>query len=580
MKKIRIPLFYKLFIAFILCSTIPMVIISGMMYGLSVNFLNKIMYEQTYNSIATAHERIDSKLEEYTDIILALQTDETIINVLSNGIEVNFNENIIYEKIFDTIKEQKIKPAVHIMNISGDLIFSTSPMPKVYEVDSKNSWGIFRDINKADGRSVVYPQQIVYSGGSNSIISLGNQILNEKGQCIGYIVVDIYRDIFLEELRMINSGIPLHIVMLDENLYTILDVQNPSMEGKFQRASYLDREKIMEFKSIRNEIKKDSYLTVHYVDDVVGITTTANVPSSIFRQLNSILQVILLVGCMISLSICCALSILIARYISNPIRELICIMGQVEEGSFNVKAKFNNNDEMGDLGKYFNRMVDRLKEYMNRVIEKQRELRTTEIKMLQAQLNPHFLYNTLDVIKWSTKLGQKDEVISVVTNLAKILRNSIDCEEEFVSVKKSIDFIESYLAIQKIKYIDTFNVIIDIEKEIFEYKIPRLILQPFIENAILHGLNNSVQVGIIAINGRLKEDGLEFEIFDNGIGMTGEEIQRISNYRTDQHIGIYNVDQRIKLYYGDEYGVDIQSEKYKGTKVIIKIPCSIGGNNL
>lgn len=576
MKNIRIPLFYKLLITIILSSTIPIIVISGMMYGLSANFLNKMINDQTYNSIAGVHERISIKLEEYKDIILELQTDEAIINVLSNVSEANFNQNIIYEKIYDTLKEQKIKPTLHIISSKSDMIFSTSPMPKVYEVDIRNNWGIFRVIDKTDGDTIIYPQQIANSRRNNSIISLGNQITNEKGDCIGYIIIDIHRDIILDEFKFLGSGIPLHIVMLDENSYTILDNQNPTMEGKFQRASYLDLEKITEYKSIFNEINKDSYLAVHYLDESMGITTIANVPSSIFLQLNNILQMILLVGFGISLAICCVLSIRIARYISNPIRELIGIMGKVEEGNFNVTANSYNSDELGDLGKYFNRMVGKLKEYLDKIIEKQHELRTTEIKMLQAQVNPHFLYNALDVIKWSAKLGKKDQVITIVTNLAKILRNSIDCEEEFVSVKKSIEFIESYLAIQRIKYNDAFKVTIDIDKAILEYKIPRLILQPFIENAILHGLNNSVQKGIIAISGIQNKDGLEFQIFDNGIGMTENEIQKISDHRTDQHIGIYNVDQRIKLYYGADYGIYIQSEKFKGTKVIIKIPCSIG----
>ncbi|MDF1618228.1 cache domain-containing sensor histidine kinase [Petrocella sp. FN5] len=580
MKQTRIPLFYKLFATFILCSTIPLLIISGLMYGLSVNFLNKTIYDQTYTNIEVAHQRINDKIVEYEGIIQGILNNEDIVQAISTENDYEVHENTIYEIIYEALIEQNIKPVVHITNISGSIIFSTTPIPEVYEIELKNKWGIFREINQKTNRTVIYPQKITYLPGRRSIISLGTQIINHEGEHVGYILIDVPREVILEEMKAVHSGLSLHLVLLDDNAYTLLDTQNSNMEGKFQRSSYLDYQKNLEYRSIKEEIAKDSFLVVDFKDEQLGTTTIANVSSNVFQSFNRILGLILLIGAIVSLSISLIISYVLARFISHPIKDLISIMGKVEEGTFSVKANSRSNDEIGDLAKYFNQMLDRLNTYMNKVVEKQQQLRTTEIKMLQAQVNPHFIYNTLDVIKWSAKLGQKSEVVSVVTNLAKILRNSIDCDEEFVSVKRSISFIDSYLAIQKIKYNNAFKVIRNIDHTILECKVPRLIIQPFVENAIVHGLSNHSGNGEISINGFVKAGIIEFQIIDNGIGMTDEEIKKVSDNKSDQHIGIHNVDQRIKLYYGDGYGVHIESQKYKGTKVAITVPCLYEGEVL
>jgi len=572
MKKTRIPLFYKLFATFILCSTIPLLIISGLMYGLSVNFLNKTIYDQTYTNIEVAHQRINDKITEYEGIVQVFLNNDEIIQAVTIENSDVIQESVVYEIIYEALIEQNIKPVVHITNLSGSIVYSTTPIPEIYEVGLKNTWGIFRGINQNVNDTVIYPQKIAYLPGRSSIISLGTQIINHEGKHVGYILIDVPREVILEEMKAINSGLSLHLVMIDDNAYTLLDTQNSSMEGKFQRSSYLDYEKNLEYKSIKEEISKDSFLVVNFEDEKLGTRTIANVSSNIFQSFNRILGLILLIGAIVSLSISCIISYVLARFISHPIRELISIMGEVEEGTFSVKANARSNDEIGDLAKYFNQMLDRLNSYMNEVIEKQQQLRTTEIKMLQAQVNPHFIYNTLDVIKWSAKMGQKSEVVSVVTNLAKILRNSIDCDEEFVSVKRSISFIDSYLAIQKIKYNNAFKIIRNIDHTILECKVPRLIIQPFVENAIVHGLSNNSGNGEISIIGFVEAGTIKFQIIDNGIGMTDEEIRKVSDNKSDQHIGIHNVDQRIKLYYGEDYGVHIESQKYKGTKVAITVP--------
>lgn len=572
MKNKRIPLFYKLLLTYILCSTIPLVIIGGLVYGMSINFLNRTISNQTYTSVEAFHNNIDLTIETYETIIERIQSSSVISDALTQKTGVT-DTNALYEIMYEVMAEQNIKPIIHIMDLTGELTYSTSEDSDVYKAALTNNWGIFRNMNNQSDRVVIYLQETSYTTGKKSVLSLGGKIYDGQANHIGYALIDMPKEVLLEELRALNSGLSLQIVILDDYGYTLLDTVNPGMEGMFQGTKYLDSKKMSNHKPISDAIKKDSFLVIDYSDEVLGTRTLVNVSSTVFSAFNHILVLIMVIGGVISLSVSGLLAFAQARSISKPISELISLMGEVEAGSFNVKANLGSNDEIGDLGKYFNRMIHRLDVYMNRFIEKQKQLRTTEIKMLQAQIKPHFIYNTLDVIKWSVKLDRKDETISVVTNLAKLLRYSIDNDDEYTTVRRNMEFINSYLAIQRIKYNNTFKVENNIDEGLMDYTMPRLMLQPFIENSIIHGFGKTnINDGVININGIIEDDKVIFQIIDNGVGMTEQEIQEISCSQPDQHIGVYNVNQRIKMYFGDSYGVRIMSNKSEGTSVIITLP--------
>lgn len=582
MNQIRIPIFQRLFITYILCSILPILIIGGLMYGFSLSFLNRTLKEQTMNSIGAFHQGLRLRISAY----------ENMINKIRNGLKISdpFSDyedlkadNEIYEIIYDSMTGEAIKPVVHVISPDGSRVYSTSLFSENYRAKLLSGWGIFREMDTLPDGVVIYPQESESLGESRTILTVGSRIYDRSGTHSGYILVEMPREVVLEEAGVFNSGLSSHLVMIDENGYTLFDSINSDMEGKFQQASYLDREKIMNHKPMDSLEGKDSFLYLDHRDDILGTVTRVSVSSSIFHAFNRILTLILGTGSLVSLVLSVVLAALQARSISSPIRELIRVMGDVEKGALDVRADLGCSDEIGDLGKYFNQMLNRLNIYMEKVIEKQKQLRITEIKMLQAQIKPHFIYNTLDVIKWSVKLGHQEETISVVTNLARLLRFSIDSAEEFLTIRSNIEFINSYLAIQRIKYNNTFQVITDIDESLMDYTIPRLILQPFIENSIIHGFGKTNRTdGIITISGRFRDCGstdddltrrtIEFRIRDNGIGMTEEELKELSFERPENHIGIFNVDKRIRMYFGDDYGVRIQRLP-RGTEVLISMPC-------
>ena len=207
---------------------------------------------------------------------------------------------------------------------------------------------------------------------------------------------------------------------------------------------------------------------------------------------------------------------------------------------------------------------------LKKTIEEQHEIRVAERKALQAQINPHFLYNTLNTIKSIAKIKGIAEITTIVTQLGKLLRNAIDSKSELVTVSETIELIEGYLSIQKIRHQERLNIEISIDNEILNCKILKLIIQPIVENAIMHGLEEKIGIGNLKILGQKKRNVLLFQIIDDGIGMTKKDILLL--FEGKKGIGIINVQNRIKLYYGEKYGLDIKSKLNKGTSVSIIIP--------
>ncbi len=218
---------------------------------------------------------------------------------------------------------------------------------------------------------------------------------------------------------------------------------------------------------------------------------------------------------------------------------------------------------------------------MEQNVEEQRQKRKSELRALQAQINPHFLYNTLDSIIWMAEWGKTKEVVLMTSSLAKLLRQSISNQNELVRVEEEVEYTRSYLTIQKMRYKDKLEYEIDVNAEVLEMKIPKLVLQPLVENAIYHGIKYKEGKGSVHIEGELTSKDMILKITDDGIGMTEEQLSRIFEKReTDirkNGVGVLNVHERIQLYYGKEYGLRFYSVPGEGTSVEVHIPYGEGG---
>ncbi|WP_105613952.1 sensor histidine kinase [Vallitalea okinawensis] len=330
----------------------------------------------------------------------------------------------------------------------------------------------------------------------------------------------------------------------------------------------------------------EEFLIVHktlsFVDwNIVGVSYIDDIASNNTRIAREVLFTIPII-----LLIIIWLSWYISGKISQPIMKLGRYMRKVEEGNFNTQVIITNGErEVLQLADSFNVMVKKIKELIEENQREHEAKRQTELNALQAQINPHFLYNTLDSIIWMAESDQNEEVIELVTSLARFFRISISKGANIITVAEELEHARNYMLIQKIRYKDKFEFNITADEEVKSLKTMKLILQPMIENAIYHGIEYMVDQGDIQINAKIVEHFLLFEVIDNGLGISQEQLKKIREGKDNQTtkkkgngVGVKNVDERIKLRFGRAYGLDIESELEEGTTVKLWLPIIRGDN--
>lgn len=272
---------------------------------------------------------------------------------------------------------------------------------------------------------------------------------------------------------------------------------------------------------------------------------------------------------------------ILSRAFSRPVRSLTMAMEAFEKNTKDFRFEpVEGSCEVHALSESFAHMVLQIQELMEKVRQEEMTLRKTELSALQAQINPHFLYNTLDSISWMCEEGRNKEAAEMIGALAKLFRISISKGHELITIERELQHAESYLKIQKYRYGSSFTYILDVDSSCYQYLCNKVTFQPLIENALYHGLD-MVDEGEIIIGVHQTDQEIILSVEDNGVGMTKEECEAIFSKEAHHKIGIgvKNVDDRIKIYFGEEYGLSIKSELDEGTKVEIRMPKVLEGHD-
>lgn len=324
-----------------------------------------------------------------------------------------------------------------------------------------------------------------------------------------------------------------------------------------------------------SHVEKDAIYSVRSLDNcewkIIGV---CYIDEMITNKVNHIMKTLSVIFLIVVL-----LTVLIIRFFSklfsNPARELANAMQEFEKNTNNFEFKsIEGTAEITSLTESFEHMVVQIKELVEKVRQEEITLRKTELKALQAQINPHFLYNTLDAIAWLCEEERHKDAVEMVNSLAKLFRISISRGHELITIEKEMQHAKSYLKIQNFRYKNQFTYSFDVDEECLNYLCNKITLQPIIENAIYHGIDRMVDEGKINIGIHQKGDRIIFTVEDNGVGMTEEQCEEILHKDASDRvgIGIKNVNDRIKIYFGEEYGLTIQSELDEGTRVTISMP--------
>ncbi len=566
----RSAFFNKLLLFFILIGVIPLGVLTFLGYALSTQILEKSLYQETSSNLRKLTSDIDGLFFEYSNLIQLLSEDPTLKQVLSDEISLQEAHNSIYEKIyFLTLSKTYVFP-LYILDEEGSDLFGTAPMASKHVEDFSASWGIFKQLKGGNGDIFIISESFVDTQGNSIIFTMGKRITDGSGETLGYILVNITREAVISIINSFSLSVIDNIIISDQFYYIVLNIKNSKAEGSFYRGDFIHKVETSDHDEFYYKYGKN--LLAYHRSRNAPFQVFATIPlESIDNNLGYIKKLIIL-SLIISGLLAISVSFFMARNIVKPIKVLVRGMKRVEEGDYSPTMNLQRNDEIGLLEDSYNNMVIKLQESIDTLVAKQRQLREAEIKILQAQINPHFLYNTLDAVKWMAKLKKFDEITTIVTQLGTLLRNSIDNNREFLTVRENLEIVNSYIRIQSIRSNEQFSVVYKIDEGVYEYQTPKLMLQPLVENAIIHGLMHGDIGGVLVIEAWVDSNNLIFVVQDNGVGMSSDQLHQVLNQSGSDHIGLCNVDHRIKLYYGVEYGLSVESKIGEGTRVTIKIP--------
>jgi two-component system sensor histidine kinase YesM len=279
---------------------------------------------------------------------------------------------------------------------------------------------------------------------------------------------------------------------------------------------------------------------------------------------------------------------IISTSIYIPIKALQNLTTTITQNDLKALVSHDNMDEITELGLNFNIMVGRIRELLDEKIQEQENLKKAELKALQAQINPHFLYNTLDTIVWMAEANKSDQVIEIVRVLSSFFRIALSKGKDWIPIRQEIEHVQSYLTIQKMRYRDILDYKIEVDDDILDSTILKLTLQPLAENALYHGIKNKRGGGMIIIRARrANQNQVLLEVQDDGVGFTPYKLAQIRATLQDDMgkisgkdggFGLENVNKRIELYYGKQYGLSVESEYQTGTRVMVTIPLQLDGD--
>jgi two-component system sensor histidine kinase YesM len=554
------------------------IITSYISYRLSADAVETNSKHYISEIIQQVNINIQSYITNMEDISMLASTNKDVKYYITETSFINDEERRPYEKrisdLFQSILITR-KDIASIMVFGYNNRFVSDRRITSLNLNSKieeQPW--FKNAKAEGGKSVISAPHVqnIIQNEYRWVVSLSRELKSADGITgEGIFLVDLNLSVINEICNHINLGKRGYVFIVDKQGNIVYHPQQKLINSNL-KTEMIDKVKQSSSGSfITGEGNKKRIYTIqetHFGWKIVGVAYASELIANQYQiNLSYFLWTIF------ALVIALYLSFFISRHLSRPIKMLQSNMKQVEKGDFSIRSEFQSKNEIGQLSHTFNIMVGRIRDLMNQIIQNEESKRKSEMKLLEAQINPHFLYNTLDSIIWMAERKKHDEVVLMTSSLAKLFRSIINKNNETVPVRVEIEHITNYLLIQTMRYKDKLDFQIDVDPSILEVHIPKIILQPIVENAIYHGIKNKLEPGLVKITGKVDGDTIVFVVADDGVGMEQEKLDQILKLKEGiiGGIGVSNVNDRIKLF-GNEFGLTFESEKWEGTKVTIVLP--------
>jgi two-component system, sensor histidine kinase YesM len=578
----------KLLAIFLIISFLPLLCMSIFSYTVSSKAVKEKAGKEVLNSLEQIGKNVEEKMETVKKYMNTFISSEKFKSTIKNG-------------TFDKKNYQTVIDWKDLNDILGSVLYEDKLVRSLYIYKEEKCIYVFRD-DFLD--NVIFQKSGAYTKTIDSAGSLYREVYRTKTNDYEILFGRSIRDISKDD----NDVLGLVFIFVDEktlsDIYKVKGISQSGVifitDGNGNIISHSDKSEIN--KNIMNESayreafgdkNTDYYVTkLNGTDTIVAFHTLKNwnvkvietIPLKDYTgEVHSILLMTAILGFLLFFSLM-LISLLMSSHITRPIKELKVAMKKLRNGDFEVRTAINTKDEFGDISDSFNYMTQKLRELVEKLISEERLRSSTELDMLQYQINPHFLYNTLGSMRFSSLTSGDMKTAEMLQILSRLLKRSLGSAGKLVPVEAELLNIKDYIYIQQIQYNNKINVEFDINEEIFEYMIPNLLLQPLIENAIFHGLDRNMDNPIISISAKKDEGDTVFFIRDNGKGMSANKVKEIYEgkdtlQRGFNNIGIKNVNMRLKLNYGEAYGLNIKSSPGMGTTVEVRLPIFKGGED-
>ena len=548
MKQLRFSSFrQRLNAAFLAVSLVPVLLCSALLLQI---FRLRMTADQQQNAgqqLDGACHALFSMQEGLQEAASTLGGSETVLGALSGGWE---NSASVYSALYDATEDVRRFARFELYDAEGTLMYATQTVHGAQTLPV--SWGILKEA--ADADAIVYSASIDPTDLDAPVLR-GAVRLTRDGQTAGFLVAAFYET----QLRaMFDSlaGAQNEILLMDgfwRGVYC-------SQQAQVQTLSYALREQLLHGKALTG--LSDNFVYTARQDEATGLFLVLQQPQVFTRGTLRLLYTVSALCALGGVAVSIALSLRLSRQMFQPIGTLHRAITQVGRNDLEVQVPVQEGqcDELGELAQQFNGMVLSLRRNQQALLENQQALNDAQIRMMQAQLNPHFLCNTLDTMKWISKINQVPQVALMSTNLADILRFCIS-PDEFVELRQELAILGRYVEIQRIRLSDSFTFAQDVPDALLSCLVPKMMLQPLAENAILHGLSG-VQDGRLTVTAREEGGVLEICVLDNGCGFPAE---MLGPYQAPEqqtgHLGLFNVDTILRKHYGESFGLRLENRK-------------------
>lgn len=546
----------RIFITVLLVTLVPMLLCDVFIMQISMRRSGDMLYAQAQSELDTAAGIIDSALDTVDGVTAKLAGSSVIRSALHRGRE----SDLLYQLMYRETENLNGFASIDVYDSDGARIYAGS-------LDSEAGslpvyWGVLRAARECEG-------QTMQANGADGLV-IARAVYDSDGEVSGYVLVRIPQGGF---------GALLGGSFGEQNDVFLLD-------GTWRQIYCSDSIRADEtISSLRAQLLSGAalgggdYNVYLRQSPDTGFTLALRQPKVYTREvMATVYSTCAAMGILcLLLGLLCAW--LLSRYLSKPVNELDEAMKRVEKGDYAAELSSDREDEMGRLTASFNRMTREYRQNLERSVQRERELNETELSMMQAQLNPHFLYNTLDSIKWLGVTNGVPQVAAVASGLAVLLRAGIS-GDRLITLERELELLEKYLDIQSLRFEDLFAWEIDVDERFQHCIVPKLILQPLVENSIIHGVAN-MDDGYIKLSAREKSGTLILSVQDNGVGIPQDVLDWLNDPDRDVpggHLGLKNVDRIVRLYYGGDYGISAYSAVGEGSRVELRLPMNKEGN--